>query len=90
MQLEQIEATLAEILQTITGKHTELKRATLLQDDLGLDSLTRIDFAVRAEDAFGVAIPDENLESFATVGDVLAFLDRSAQGQVANSITARH
>jgi acyl carrier protein len=89
MQQKQIEAVFIKILETTTGKRQELKATMLLQDDLGLDSLTRIDLAVALEEAFGVTISDEDLESFATVGDMLAFLDRAAQERSVDSIVTR-
>ena len=89
MQQEKIEAALAVILKTTTGKH-ELAPTMRLREDLGLDSLTRIDFAITAEDAFGVGIPDEVLERFVTVGDVLTFLDQVAQQRPIELVSTRH
>ena len=89
MQQEKIETALALIFETTTGKH-ELTPTTRLQEDLGLDSLTRIDFAITAEDAFGISIPDEALERFVTVGDVLTFLDQAAQQRPAEFVSARY
>ena len=89
MQQEKIEAALAAIFETTTGKY-ELTPTTRLQEDLGLDSLTRIDFAITAEDAFGVSIPDEVLERFVTVGDVLTFLDQVAQQRPVEFVSTRH
>jgi len=45
-----------------------------LRDELGIDSLSLIDVAVAGEDEFGVRIPDEDLERFETVGDVVDFV----------------
>ena len=46
-------------------------------DKLGLDSLSKIDLAVAAEDRFGIAIPDEDLERFVVVGDLLDYVHRT-------------
>lgn len=48
-----------------------------LKADLGLDSLAMIDIACAAEDAFGIRVPDEELESFATVGDAVDYIERA-------------
>ena len=48
-------------------------RDTRLQD-LGLDSLSMIEVAVDAEDAFGIRIPDDDVERFVTVGDVVDYV----------------
>ena len=50
-----------------------MARDTRLREDLGIDSLSLIEVAVAAEDAFGVPIPDEDLERFQTVGDVIDY-----------------
>ena len=46
-------------------------------EKLGLDSLSKIDLAVAAEDRFGIPIPDEDLERFVTVGDLLDYVHRA-------------
>jgi acyl carrier protein len=51
-------------------------RGTRLEGDLGLDSLSMIDIAVAAEEAFGIRIPDDDLERFVTVGDVADYVLR--------------
>jgi acyl carrier protein len=55
----------------------EVSRDKRLREDLGLDSLSLVDIAVAAEDAFGISISDEKLERFQTVGDVIDCLGRS-------------
>lgn len=42
---------------------------TNFKDDLGLDSLDIMQFVVEVENELGVTIPDEALESIATVKD---------------------
>ena len=48
-----------------------------LADDLGIDSLTRVDVVVAAEDRFGLVIPDDDWARFETVGDAVAHLERA-------------
>jgi acyl carrier protein len=43
-------------------------------EKIGLNSLSKIDLAVAAEDRFGIPIPDEDLERFVTVGDLLDYV----------------
>ena len=74
MDMEQLEASLARLIgKTLGVAAPQLGRETPLAD-LGLDSLARVDLAVAAEDRFGVAIPDEALEQFTTLGDLMDFL----------------
>ena len=76
MQQTEIETTFAELLERITGFHPAPIGRDLHLDKLGLDSLAKIDLAVAAEDRFGIAIPDEDLERFVTVGDLLDYVHR--------------
>ncbi len=77
MQTEEMESALAQLVGEVTGAAPrQLGRETRL-DELGLDSLARIDLAVAAEDAFKIELPDEALERFATVGDLMDYLQRA-------------
>ena len=77
MQQTEIETAFAELLENITGIHPAQIGRDLHLEKLGLDSLSKIDLAVAAEDRFGIAIPDENLERFVTVGDLLDYVYRA-------------
>jgi acyl carrier protein len=77
MQQTEIETAFAELLERITGFHSAPIGCDLHLDKLGLDSLAKIDLAVAAEDRFGIAIPDEDLERFVTVGDLLVYVHRA-------------
>lgn len=46
-----------------------------IKKDLGADSLDILQLLMRIEDEFGRMIPDEELASFETVGDVVRYLD---------------
>lgn len=46
-----------------------------LSADLGLDSLDVLELTVLVEEAFGVTIPDEDLEGVTTVADLVAVVD---------------
>lgn len=77
MQQTPIEAALAELLENIMGIHPAQMGRDLSLEQLGLDSLAKIDLAVAAEDRFGIAIPDDDLERFVTVGDLLDYVHRA-------------
>ncbi len=77
MQQDDIQATLAEIFEKVAKvERAVVIRDKRLQEDLGIDSLTLIDLAVATEDAFAVGIPDEELERFQTVGDIVDHIRR--------------
>ena len=44
-------------------------------NDFGADSLDVIDMITTLSDEFGVEIPDEDIETFHTVGDVVNYLE---------------
>ena len=44
-------------------------------EDFKADSLDVVDMVMTLEDEFGVEIPDEDIENFHTVGDVVRFID---------------
>jgi acyl carrier protein len=46
-----------------------------LEDDLGMDSLSLMDFLVFLERKYYVTIPNEQLNDVATVGDVVSALN---------------
>lgn len=45
-----------------------------LADDLLLDSLTMVEVAVLVEEQLGVKVPDEELPTLTTVGDVVSYI----------------
>ena len=78
MRDDAVPPALAEILAAFApAVPATITREQSLQADLGLDSLSMIDVACAAEDAFGIRIPDEDLERFATVGDAADYIGRA-------------
>jgi len=47
-----------------------------IKKDLGADSLDILQLLMRIEDQYGIVIPDEELATFNTVGDVVAYLEK--------------
>ncbi|MFL4990634.1 MAG: acyl carrier protein [Microvirga sp.] len=78
MQQNDIQATVTRILEQVAKVDpAAVARDTRLREDLGVDSLTLIEVAVATEDALGVPLPDEDLERFQTVGDVIDYVQRA-------------
>ena len=67
-----IRAALADYLKrdvrTIEPSHA-------LRDDLGVDSMATIELLFNIEDAFDLQIPDQDLRTLVTVGDVIAYVE---------------
>lgn len=50
-----------------------------IQDDLGADSLDIVDLVMSFEDEFDLEIPDDQVESIKTVGDVVKFIEEKTE-----------
>jgi acyl carrier protein len=48
-------------------------------DDLGADSLDRVELVMAFEEAFGLEIPDEDAEKIVTVRDAVAYIQKNAK-----------
>ena len=48
-----------------------------IKDDLGADSLDILQLLMTMEEDYGIVIPDEELGTFSTVGDIVNFLDKN-------------
>lgn len=49
-----------------------------LSDDLGADSLDEVEIIMAIEEEFGLMIPDEEAETFKTVGDIVEYVEKVA------------
>ena len=77
-----IMAELAEILDEVAGVSTDQVRAeSTFVDDLDIDSLSMVEIAVAAQDKFGVEVPDDDLKTFLTVGDVVNYIKKALAEQ---------
>ena len=63
------------ILSSLCGEQP-LPLTTDLRDGLGFDSLDLSSLAVGLEEEFGIDIPDDEIDSLRTVGDVIQYIDR--------------
>ena len=48
-------------------------------DDLGADSLDRVELVMTLEETFGIEIPDEAAEKIATVQDAVDYIQKNAK-----------
>jgi acyl carrier protein len=75
---EEIRAGLAEIVNEIAGIPVDdIQLEKSFTDDLDVDSLSMVEVVVAAEERFGVQIPDDDVKSLRTVGDAVAYIERS-------------
>lgn len=74
--LEKVQAMLSDALNIPVAKITPDAR---IIEDLGADSLDVVELLSRLEDEYGVVIPDEDVETLKTVGDVAKELEKIAK-----------
>ena len=63
------------IVDTLQVDESEVKKSTVLRDDLGADSLDLFELAMALEDEYGLEIETEALENIVTVEDILAYIE---------------
>ncbi len=71
--LEKIQEMLAEALNLPAEKVTADAK---IVEDLGADSLDVVELLSRLEEEYGVTIPDEDVETLLTVGDVATEIEK--------------
>ena len=76
MVLEKIKGILSEQFSVEADSITP---DTLLEDDLGADSLDVVDLLMTIEDDFEVEIPDEEVENIKTVGALVEYIESHAK-----------
>ena len=68
MEFEKLQEVIAKTLQLDPEQVTPDKS---FEDDLGADSLDRVEIIMQMEDILGIEIPDDAAENIVTVGDAL-------------------
>ena len=62
------------IVDTLNADADAVTMEASLADDLNADSLDAVELNMAIEEAFGTAIPDEELPNMKTVGDIFNYL----------------
>lgn len=75
---EEIRAGIAEVVNDINGNAIEdVTLDKSFVDDLGVDSLSMLEIINDLQDKFDMEIPDEDAKNLKTVGDAVAYIERS-------------
>ena len=75
---EEIRSDLAEIVNEVAGTDTDdVQLDKSFVDDLDIDSLSMVEIVVAAEEKFNCSIPDDEVKNLKTVGDAVAFIERT-------------
>ena len=66
------------ICEQLEADEASVNEKTSFVDDLGADSLAIVELVLAMEEAFGVAIPDEEAENLRTIGDAVDYVVANA------------
>ena len=75
MAFERIRAILCDQLDLEEDKVT---MESDIIEDLEADSLDVVDLVMTIEDEFGLEVPDDQIENFKTVGDIVRYIDENS------------
>ena len=74
--------TVFERIQQILMDQLDLEEEKItmeadIVDDLEADSLDVVDLVMTIEDEYGLEVPDDQIENFRTVGDVVRYIEEN-------------
>ena len=67
------------IVDQLGVEASEVTPASSFVDDLGADSLDRVELIMALEETFGIEIPDDDAEKIATVQDAVNYIQKNAK-----------
>jgi len=79
MAKEVTEKVKAIISEQLGVDEAEVTTGASFVDDLGADSLDRVELVMALEEAFDLEIPDEDAEKIGTVQDAIDYVEKHAK-----------
>jgi acyl carrier protein len=67
------------IVDQLSVEESEVTPTASFVDDLGADSLDRVELIMAFEEAFDIEIPDEEAEKIKTVQDAIAYIEKNSK-----------
>ena len=67
------------IMEQLSVEESEVTPAASFVDDLGADSLDRVELIMALEETFGIEIPDEDAEKIVTVQNAVDYIQKNAK-----------
>ena len=65
------------IIEQLQVEVSEVTMDTNLMKDLSADSLDAVEIIMAIEEEYGIEIPDEDAETFQTVGDLVKYVEEN-------------
>ena len=67
------------VVEQLGVESSEVTPDASFVDDLGADSLDRVELVMAFEEAFGLEIPDDDAEKILTVQDAVEYIQKNAK-----------
>ena len=67
------------IVEQLGVDESQVDRNASFVDDLGADSLDRVELIMAFEEAFDMEIPDDQAETIKTVKDAVAYIEKNSK-----------
>lgn len=67
------------IVEALNVSENEVSLNSNMRDDLGIDSLDAAELIMELEDQFGLKIEEEEASKFATVKDIVEYIEEAKQ-----------
>lgn len=67
------------IIDQLSVEESEVTPSASFVDDLGADSLDRVELIMALEEAFDLEIPDEKAETIKTVQDAVDYIEKNSK-----------
>jgi acyl carrier protein len=67
------------IIDQLSVEESEVTPSASFVDDLGADSLDRVELIMAFEEAFDLEIPDDKAETIKTVQDAVAYIEKNSK-----------
>ena len=67
------------IIDKLGVEESEVNAEASFTNDLGADSLDTVELIMEFEKEFNIAIPDDQAEKIATVGQAIAYIEQNAK-----------
>ncbi|HCA22033.1 MAG: acyl carrier protein [Eubacterium sp.] len=69
----------AELIKQLKLKDVQVLPESRFKEDLGADSIDTLQLLMTIEEKYGITIPDEKLATFATVQDIVDYLEKQTK-----------
>jgi len=74
---EEIAVKVIKVLAETLHRETKtIQLSSSLTDDLEMDSFMAIEMLFQLEDQYGIEIPDEQIQAFKTVADIVEYMEK--------------